>query len=192
MHLIYIHGANASSTSFNYIRKHLPYPELLIDYHSHAGFAHNLAQMNGKIKKLKQVFFIAHSLGGVYALHLAHMYPTKVVGGITLSTPYGGSQEADMMSWFMPHNQLIKDIRPQSDVMASLTTMSVPANWHNVISRTGASPFIRKDNDGVVTVDSMMHLADRMNIIEVDFNHFEVVLSDQVVSLISDQISQLK
>lgn len=164
----------------------------MLDYDSHDGFANNLEHMCRKIKRLKQVFFIAHSLGGVYALHLANLYPKKVAGGITLSTPYGGSQEADIAAWLMPTNQLIKDIRPQSDPIASLKNMTVPDIWCNVVSKCGASPFIRKDNDGVVTVDSMMHLSERMHTIAVDFNHFEVVLSDQVVNLISNQISQLK
>ena len=43
-------------------------------------------------------------------------------------------------------------------------------------------------NDGVVTISSQRHHAD-MELVEVDCNHYEVVLSDVVVELIQERLS---
>lgn len=190
MHLVYIHGANATHTTFNYIRSQLSYPDTVINYHSHVGFSQNLEHMSKKLQRLRDVFFVAHSLGGVYAMHLANEFHKKTLGAVTLSTPYGGSQEAQMAFWVMPHNQLIRDIRPHADPIADLKTMQLPMPWCNVVTTAGGSPFIRSDNDGVVTTDSMLALSDRMDTIKIDLNHFEVVLSDQVIKIISERIQQ--
>ena len=41
------------------------------------------------------MFFVAHSLGGIYSLHLANAIPKQVLGAVTLSTPYGGAEVAE-------------------------------------------------------------------------------------------------
>jgi pimeloyl-ACP methyl ester carboxylesterase len=73
MLLVYIHGASATSESFNYIRKHVTgHEDLVINYDSRNGFEKNLADMRYQLSNCHNVFFICHSLGGVYALHLAN------------------------------------------------------------------------------------------------------------------------
>lgn len=191
MHLVYIHGANATAHTFNYIRSQLSYIDTVIQYDCHVSFSENILSMKKRMRRLRDVFFVAHSLGGVYAMHLAHAFPNKVRGAVTLSTPYGGSQEAQMAIWVMPHNQLIRDIRPSADPIADLTNMTPSMPWCNVVTTSGGSPFIRGDNDGVVTTDSMCALSDRMDIIKIDLNHFEVVLSEQVTEIIHDRIQQV-
>jgi predicted alpha/beta hydrolase family esterase len=190
MRLVYIHGAHGSPTTFNYIKSFLQHPELLMSYDSHTPFTQNLERMAQCIHRHKKVFFVAHSLGGVYALHLAKRYPEKILGAVTISTPYGGSREAELMSWFLPGNQLIKDIRPSAAIMAHLHNIAVPDNWCNIVTTAGHSALIRTRNDGVVTVDSMMHLSHRMDTVMIDLNHFEVVLSQQTVQIISERLSK--
>jgi hypothetical protein len=46
-------------------------------------------------------------------------------------------------------------------------------------------------NDGVVTISSQKHHAD-MELVEVEYNHYEVVLSDEVVSLIKERVNKFK
>jgi hypothetical protein len=46
-------------------------------------------------------------------------------------------------------------------------------------------------NDGVVTIASQKHHND-MELIEVDCNHYEVVLSDIVVGLIQERVKKFK
>ena len=76
MNLVYIHGANATSESFNHIRTRLG-KGLDLNYDSRDGFEHNLAAMQQSLAGVEQCFFIAHSLGGIYALHLSHHLPHR-------------------------------------------------------------------------------------------------------------------
>jgi predicted alpha/beta hydrolase family esterase len=88
MKLVYIHGANATSESFNYIKSKLG-DGLDINYDSRNGFENNLKDMQSTLQAHKDLVFVAHSLGGIYSLHLANSMPNAVKGAVTLSTPYG-------------------------------------------------------------------------------------------------------
>jgi predicted alpha/beta hydrolase family esterase len=44
--------------------------ELLINYDSRNGFEKNLENMKELLSAQKDMFFVCHSLGGIYALHL--------------------------------------------------------------------------------------------------------------------------
>jgi pimeloyl-ACP methyl ester carboxylesterase len=81
MNLVYIHGANATSESFNYIREHVG-QGLVVNYDSRNGFQHNLAAMKQELYDVKDMFFVAHSLGGIYALHLANHFLQQVRGAV--------------------------------------------------------------------------------------------------------------
>jgi hypothetical protein len=61
--------------------------------------------------------------------------------------------------------------------------------WTNIVTVKGQSPFIVEPNDGVVTIASQKH-HDDMELVEVDYNHYEVVLSDEVVKLIKERIKK--
>ena len=103
MHLVYIHGNGASATSFNFIRSQLPgFSETNLEYTSSDGFFPNLDAMRQRIESLDRIFFIAHSLGGIYALHLANALSEQVIGAVTLSTPYGGSEAAEVVKFMVP------------------------------------------------------------------------------------------
>jgi pimeloyl-ACP methyl ester carboxylesterase len=191
MKIVYIHGANATATSFNYIREHINESGTPLSYSSSNGFANNLTEMSVAIQRLRgPVFFVAHSLGGVYALHLAQQISDQVAGAVTLSTPYGGSREADMVRMFLPNSQLMRDIAPGSEPMSAMANMTVPANWTNVVTTQGSNPFIAAANDGVVTVDSMKAMGNRMRLVDLDLNHYEVVLSPRVIKIIRDRIER--
>lgn len=190
MNLVYIHGASATGDSFNYIRQQLNHPtEIVIEYNSYHGFKNNLSKMGETILNSSgPVFFVAHSLGGVYALHLAQHFYDRVAGAVTLSTPYGGCREAVLAQFFMPFNQLMRDISPGSDPMSSMPKMRVPKRWTNVVTTRGSSPFIASANDGVVTLDSMKQLHNQMELVTLETTHYEVVLSPETVNIITNRI----
>ena len=190
MNLVYIHGASATSDSFNYIRSKLG-KGINVNYDSRNGFENNLKDMLTQLAGIKDIFFIAHSLGGIYSLHLANARPLNVLGAVTLSTPYGGAEVADVLSFFMPFSRLMRDIGPNSWAMRQADRIQIQHPWTNVVTVKGQSPFINEPNDGVVTVDSMRH-HDNMELVEVDFNHYEVVLSDPVVKIIRDRIKRFQ
>ena len=190
MTLVYIHGASATSESFNYIRSKLG-KGIDINYDSRNGFENNLNEMIVQLKPVKDLVFIAHSLGGIYSLHLANAMPSNVKGAITLSTPYGGAEVADYAKYFLPFSRLMRDIGPSSWVMKQAQSIKIQHPWTNIITVKGQSAFMHEPNDGVVTISSQKHHAD-MELVEVEYNHYEVVLSDEVVGLIKERVKKFK
>lgn len=189
--IVYIHGASATAESFTHIRQYVrdifEESDIMLEYNSEHGFAHNLAEMKGQLDGEERLFFISHSLGGIYALYLANHYKETTCGGVSLSTPYGGSREADFARYFLPFNRLMKDIGTTSHPMRVARELPAPPNWTQVISTTGQSPWIHEANDGVVTLESMRYRTD-FEQIEVPLNHYEVVISDRVVEIILEKI----
>jgi pimeloyl-ACP methyl ester carboxylesterase len=190
MQLVYIHGASATSESFNYIRSKIG-DGISVNYDSRNGFENNLENIKRELDPFKDIFFVAHSLGGIYSLHLANAMPKQVLGAVTLSTPYGGAEVADFAKYFLPFSRLMRDIGPSSWVMRQADKIKIQHPWTNVVTVQGQSPFIAEPNDGVVTISSMKHHAD-MELVEVDYNHYEVVLSDKIVGIIKERIKKFK
>ena len=188
MNLVYIHGANATSESFNYIRSKLG-NGIDINYDSRNGFENNLNDMRSTLQDHKDLVFIAHSLGGIYSLHLANSIPKQVLGAVTLSTPYGGAEVADYAQYFLPFSRLMRDIGPSSWVMRQSDKIKIQHPWTNIVTVKGQSPFMHEPNDGVVTIASQKHHKD-MELVEVECNHYEVVLSDEVVRLIKERVKK--
>jgi pimeloyl-ACP methyl ester carboxylesterase len=191
MKLVYIHGASATSESFNYIRNRLGGKDITVNYDSRNGFENNLADIKEQIGKTKDIFFVAHSLGGIYALHLANAIPEQVLGAVTLSTPYGGAEVAEVAKFFLPFSRLMRDIGPSSWAMRQADKIKIQHPWTNVVTVKGQSPFMAGANDGVVTINSQKYHAD-MELVEVDYNHYEVVLSDKIVDIIQERTNKFR
>jgi pimeloyl-ACP methyl ester carboxylesterase len=191
--IVYIHGASATAESFTHIRQYVrdtfEEPDIMLEYNSEDGFANNLAVMKGQLDGEERLFFISHSLGGIYSLYLANHYKDTTHGGVSLSTPYGGSKEADFARYFLPFNRLMKDVGTTSHPMRVAKELPAPPNWTQIISTVGQSPWIRDANDGVVTLESMRFRKD-FEQVEVPLNHYEVVISDKVVEIILDRIKK--
>lgn len=191
--IVYIHGASATAQSFTHIRQFVrdefEEPDIVLEYDSNDGFDHNLAQMKDKLDDADRLFFISHSLGGIYSLYLANYYKDFTRGGVSLSTPYGGSAEADFARYFLPFNRLMKDVGTMSIPMRESRDLPAPPNWTQVVTTRGQSPWIVDPNDGVVTLKSMRSRKD-FELVEVELNHYEVVISDHVVNIILDRIQK--
>ena len=191
MKLVYIHGASATGDSFNYIRSQLKYnDDIVIEYNSDNGFEYNLDKMIPQLKFEKELFFICHSLGGIYALHLANIFKDSTLGAVTISTPYGGAESADYAKYFLPFNRLLRDIGPNSKPILSANNIKIQHPWTNIVTTRGNSPWIIQKNDGVVTFNSMTHKQD-MEFIEIDSNHYEVVISPITVEVINRCLTEL-
>jgi pimeloyl-ACP methyl ester carboxylesterase len=190
MTLVYIHGASATSESFNYIRSKLG-KGIDVEYDSRNGFENNLQDMLEQLKNVKDISFVAHSLGGIYSLHIANSIPEQVLGAVTLSTPYGGAEVAEFAKFFLPFSRLMRDIGPSSWAMKQADRIKIQHPWTNIVTVKGQSPFLVEHNDGVVTITSQKYHKD-MELVEVDYNHYEVVLSDHVVGLIKERVKKFK
>jgi pimeloyl-ACP methyl ester carboxylesterase len=154
MTLVYIHGASATGESFNHIREHLGGNDIVVNYDSRNGFENNLKTMTEQLALVNKMFFIGHSLGGIYAIHLANSLPKQTIGAVTLSTPYGGAEVADYAKYFLPFSRLMKDIGPSSWAMKQANRIKIQHPWTNVVTVKGQSPFMVQPNDGVVTIAS--------------------------------------
>ena len=191
--IVYIHGASATAESFTHIRQFVrdTYDEqdLALEYRSEDGFYNNLSTMMEQLADAERLFFVSHSLGGIYALHLANHYQDITRGGVSLSTPYGGSKQADFARYFLPFNRLMKDIGPMSRPMAESQHMPAPHNWTQIVTTRGTSPWIQEANDGVVTLESMRYRQD-FEIVELPLNHYEVVVSNRTSEIILDRIGR--
>lgn len=183
MTIVYIHGAGSSPETFNFVREHIKSDnEVLISYDCEHGFRRNLAEMKTLLEDKDDLFFVAHSLGGVYALHLALHFADRVRGGVTMGTPYGGSELAIALSMLSPC-QLYSDIHPYSEAMRFVRKAKAPEGWIAIVSTRGRNNLMRGANDGVVTADSM-HALEGASFIEVEATHHEIVLSRLSVELI--------
>lgn len=190
MQIVYIHGANATSESFNYIRNKLG-KGIDINYDSRNGFKNNLADMLIALQDVTKIAFVAHSLGGIYALHIANALPTQVLGAVTLSTPYGGAEVAEYAQYFLPFSRLMRDIGPNSWAMKQAKQIKIQHPWTNIVTVKGQSPFIMEPNDGVVSIASQKHHED-MELVPIEYNHYEVVLSDEVIKIIKERLKKFK
>lgn len=190
MTLVYIHGASATSESFNHIRSKLG-DGIDINYDSRHGFENNLAEIIEQLKGVKDIAFIAHSLGGIYSLHIANAIPDQVKGAVTLSTPYGGAEVAEYAKYFLPFSRLMRDIGPNSWAMKQADNIKIQHPWTNIVTVKGQSPFMLAHNDGVVTISSQRHHED-MELVEVDYNHYEVVLAEPVIKIIKERIKKFR
>lgn len=192
--IVYIHGASATSESFTHIRQcvreNIEVPDIAFDYSSADGFENNLAKMKGQLDDAEKLFFISHSLGGIYSLHLAEYYKDRTVGGVSLSTPYGGSKQADYAKYFLPFSRLMRDIGPMSAPMSKVKKLPLPPNWTNVVTTRGDSPWMHEPNDGIVTLESMRARKD-FELVDLELNHYEVVISNKTVDIIIDRIKRV-
>ena len=189
MKTVYIHGASATGESFNYIRSQMPGDDIVLEYDSRNGFENNLDIMIDALESVDSMFFVCHSLGGIYALHIANYYQDRVQGAVTLSTPYGGAEIADYAKYFYFFSRLLKDIGPRSSPMKQADRIAITWPWTNVVTVKGSAPWIIEPNDGVVTLSSQRAHKD-MELVDVDYNHYEVVLAPSIVEIIRARLPQ--
>lgn len=183
----YIHGANSTPLSFSYIAGQLPtHDARFVTYNHDVPLSHSIERITREIASSTDQFsIVSHSLGGIIAHYVAQeVTPNSIV---TLSTPFGGSKSADMLRWMFPTNNLLNDIRPSASVIKNLRGITPSCPVHSVVTYGGRMPMIPGENDGVVSVDSQMCLAHPLYY-KFDLNHFEVLLSGDVVHLIGEKV----
>jgi pimeloyl-ACP methyl ester carboxylesterase len=185
--ILYIHGANSTSTSFNYIRSQIDKPSILVDYNCDNGFENNYVDLAKNIIGLDRVYIVAHSLGGIYALHLLKQFPEKIAGAITLSTPYGGSEVANFIKFMIPSCRLLRDIGPSSNPITQAASVKITVPWVNVVTTSGQTPWISGKNDGVISVKSMRARND-IEYFNLEANHHEVLQHIKTIELIKDRV----
>ena len=180
--VVLIHGANQSSKSFGYIASNLPdWNITMVNYSCYETFDDNLHSMINLLSSRGPLFLVGHSLGGIYAAHLSQHL--NVVGGVTLSAPYGGSSMADWAKYIVPGYPLLRDVGRRSKPIQDLKNFKIKAPWLQLVSASGHVPWINEPNDGVLTINSMRALPG-IEYQDVDVNHYEIMCDNSVIDII--------
>lgn len=189
INVIWIHGANQSSLSFQYIRQHTNFAkEIFVNYSSMNKFYDNLEMITEEVKGRGPHFVIGHSLGGLYALHLTQYI--RVLGGVSISTPFAGSSTADWAKYIVPNYPLFRDIGRKADPIRTAQEIKLEIPWTQIVSTTGHVPYHGGPNDGVVTIESMKSRTD-MRHVQVQHTHYETMCSDQVAEIILEDYNAI-
>ena len=184
-HVVFIHGANASPRSFNYIKEHCGIDNFTdLSYNSADGFNHNLAAMREDLNGKQDFYIVSHSLGGIYSMYLQNEF--KVKGVVSISTPFKGSRTADWAKMFVPMYKLFYDVGPRSTPIVDSLKIKVRCPWLQVVSTSGNVPWHFGENDGVVTLKSMTHRQD-IDYEYVNYTHYEVLISKEVADLVCER-----
>ena len=166
INVIWCHGANQTSLSFKYLQSKTNFPnEIFVNYSSMNRFDDNIEMIVDSVKGKGPHFVIGHSMGGLYALHLTQY--VRVVGGVSISTPFRGSSTADWAKYIVPSANEIE--------------LDIP--WTQIVTTAGGVPYHNGPNDGVCTIASMQHRTD-MSHIEVNHTHYETMVSDSVADVL--------
>jgi len=182
INVIWLHGANQTSLSFKYLQGKTNFTnEILVNYSSMNRFQDNLEMIVDQVQGKGPHFVIGHSMGGLYALHLTQY--VRVVGGVSISTPFRGSSTADWAKYIVPNYPLFKDIGRKSDPIKQANEIVLDIPWTQIVSTAGSVPYHNGPNDGVVTLASMENRED-MTKVRVDHTHYEVMCSDTVADII--------
>ena len=182
INVIWCHGANQTSLSFKYLQTKTQFPnEIMVNYSSMNRFYDNLEMIADNCKGKGPHFVIGHSMGGLYAIHLTEY--VRVVGGVSISTPFRGSSTADWAKYIVPSYPLFKDIGRRSDPIREANEIKLDIPWTQVVSTAGSVPYHNGPNDGVCTIASMQHRTD-MTHVEVAHTHYETMVSDKVAEVI--------
>lgn len=186
--IVYIHGLNATSLSFNFIQRSLPkHNPIFIEYNSHQHLQTSVTDVLAQIPRNTPVSLVGHSLGGVIAVIIAAANPEVVQNLVTISSPLNGSKSAALTRWLPGSPEVIHDIMPNSDLIYGLHSLKLEIPTLSLISVKGHLSVISELNDSVVTVASQKALQFGRKV-EVQANHFEIVLHDDAVAEIQKQI----
>ncbi len=181
MLITYVHGAGASERSFNWLKSNLPKHNANFATY---GISEAVLTVCARFSKQlnEPTILLGHSLGGIIStLCVDNPYVQKL---ITLCAPFGGVRHANILSMFS-FEPLFHDLSEHSLTLTSARTKII-TKPHLAIVGTSGLPFTHESNDGVITVNSQMARQAQYKLLPL--NHFEVLLSDEVVSLITSFI----
>lgn len=183
-HLVYLHGLNCTSNSFNHIRASLPkHNATLINYDGTQHIEDSVRSVIAQMPKGEPIALVCHSLGGIIGKLVLQHPDFNITNLITISTPFGGSISASGLKWFYPSIKVLQDLDRFSPSLIEARRLS--NIYHTaIVSTSGNSPLISGYNDGVVTLESQLDV-NATEIVEVRANHFEILQDINTIEYIS-------
>ena len=212
--IVFVHGALSSHLSFAYIDQNLrainPVSSRTEDEFIKRPFSYNVREEEADAivdrlvqsvtswrdkYKARKLSFIAHSYGGVLAveavrrLDLTKALPMPV-NIVSMASPYGGSSAASFLKFLKPSSKMFKNIGRYDAFMRSFSAKPLTCRVRGLVTTGGGAEWIAEENDGVVSVGSQLHFEKDplWSGTKLDFNHFEVLLSDRTVRLIEKEL----
>lgn len=189
MRILYIHGAGASSKSFNWLLEKLPkHDPIFFEYSTDVSVKtavenfHRMMNSYNLVCGYEPTIVIGHSLGGIIATACANN--PQITKLVTLCAPFGGIKHTELLSMFS-FEPLFHDLRNHGPLLTSIRNTPIQKP-HLAIVGTKGLPFMTEANDGAVTLASQMAFNVDYKMIPV--NHFEVLLSEEVAELITEFI----
>lgn len=130
-------------------------------------------------ENLSNVVLVAHSKGGLIGKHLLihHNKENKILGMVSIATPYSGSSMAKLVP-LDPVQELLKDAEVIQDLRAHTTVN------HKIVS-------IRPQYDNHIWAEEGSHLDGAKNILVDVHGHHKILYNKQVVSIIKDSIEEI-
>ena len=183
MKVILIHGANATKVCWNWIGSQVDDHERF-EWDMMTDPEENLADMARRLSG--PAIVVGHSMGGLYAWHLAQRHPDKIVGAVSVATPWGGIIQADIWKLFnfsTPWLRMVSRLQPWT---VQCRSQEPPVPWTNVICSRGFDLMGVEANDGVVTVASQKEIMKQSLIeeIQLSYGHNEVLQSPELLDII--------
>ena len=186
--ICFIHGLNASKSSFAYLSKGIG-GDPKINYTSHQPLEKSVLQVSKMLPKNEPLILVGHSLGGIIAATIALNETHDVRKVVSISTPFGGSKFAYWARWLISGLPVLNDLTPVSPAISRFVHEKIPCPMLSVISTGGALPWSTEPNDTIVTVASQIALKYGKKI-EVKANHFEVLMHEKTVEVIQKFVQQ--
>jgi esterase/lipase len=185
----YLHGAYATSKSFNWLTDQLPEHEAVFhEYETRSPIERVVNHLVTLASVAEEpVDIIGHSLGGVIALAVAQR-SNNIRRIATMSAPFGGSKAATTLRWFSPKS-ILDDIHPNSSFIRSVqhNMDCLRSPTISIVTEGASNPMMMEANDGVVTVNSQMALPN-IHYVMRNVNHFEVLLDETVKQTIEGHL----
>jgi alpha/beta superfamily hydrolase len=188
-HIAYLHGLNSTHASFSYIVQQLPaHHHHFIDYTSQqnldASIEECAVKLFASLPRNASVTLIGHSLGGVIAAIIAADFPHRIENLITISAPLNGSRAAIALRWIPGISPVLHDITPSGVIINRCGDLDLSMPTLSIISTGGHTATFdaaQEQNDSVVALASQKGLRFGKKV-EIDANHFEVLLSHQTAT----------
>lgn len=185
--IVYIHGAFCDSSIFNFIKDKVPVKGITVDYDWGSDYKTAVETIISHLPKDEKLFLVGSSLGGLYSLLAADQLKDRVIGGISISTPYGGSIGTSLIRickfMFLNDYSSIPDLNPLSELIQTVRKVKLPSNWSGIVTTAGHNPLGIIPNDGIVSLESM-RARKELPTINLPYGHIEVMTQIETVKVI--------
>lgn len=187
--IVYIHGAFCDSGIFDFIRSNINVNNVAVNYNWRLDYQSAVESIIDQIPTTEKIFLVGSSLGGLYSLIISDRLKDRVVGGITISTPYGGSIGTSLIRickfMFLGDYECIPDLNPIGELVQTVKSIDTPKNWSGIVTTAGHNPIGIIPNDGIVSLESMRARHD-LPTIDMPYGHVEVMSQMETVTIIKN------